>query len=128
MFQPIPIMRGIILIVALMGGSVAALAEEDRSSADHVMPGCRLWMETKPTPIAKDLEKGICFGIVMTLMEDYLNKDFCIYLKSATELGPTNGQFLRVVVKYIDDRPGRLHENFHNLAHEAFRETWPCKR
>jgi Rap1a immunity proteins len=127
MFQAIPIVRGIVLIAVLIGGSVIALAEEDRSSADHRMRGCRLWIETKPTPIADDLEKGICFGVVMTLVEDYLNKDFCIYMKNPTELGPTNGQFLRVVVQYIDGRPGRLHEDFHNLAHEALRVTWPCK-
>ena len=39
----------------------------------------------------------------------------------------TNGQMIRVVVKYIDDRPERQQEYFKVLALEAFRAAWPCK-
>jgi hypothetical protein len=40
----------------------------------------------------------------------------------------TNGQMVRVVVKYIEDRPARMHENFKALAVEALRAAWPCKK
>jgi hypothetical protein len=40
----------------------------------------------------------------------------------------TNNQAVRVVVKYIDDRPARLHENFKALAEEALMAAWPCKK
>jgi hypothetical protein len=65
------------------------------------------------------------YGVVVTLVNVYLGNDFCIPYDGTP--GPTNGQFMRVVVQYIDQRPARLHENFHNLAHEALRAAWPCK-
>jgi hypothetical protein len=38
-----------------------------------------------------------------------------------------NGYHL-AVVKYIDDRPARMHENFKVLAIEALRAAWPCEK
>jgi len=35
---------------------------------------------------------------------------------------------VRVVVRYIEQRPGRMHENFLRLANEALTEAWPCRR
>jgi Rap1a immunity proteins len=40
----------------------------------------------------------------------------------------TIGQMVRVVVKYIDQRPERLHEQFTVLAYEALKAAWPCKQ
>jgi hypothetical protein len=42
--------------------------------------------------------------------------------------GEIHGQSIRVVVKYIDDRPERQHEDFMALALEALRAAWPCKK
>jgi hypothetical protein len=33
----------------------------------------------------------------------------------------------RTVVRYIDDRPSRLEEDFRELALEALRQAWPCR-
>jgi hypothetical protein len=41
--------------------------------------------------------------------------------------GSTGGQAVRVVIKYIDSRPERLHEDFLDLAAEALRTAWPCR-
>jgi hypothetical protein len=38
----------------------------------------------------------------------------------------TNMQGVQIVVKYIDARLTRLHENFNKLAAEALRQAWPC--
>jgi hypothetical protein len=32
-----------------------------------------------------------------------------------------------VVLAYIQRRPQRMHEDFQDLAIEAFHEAWPCK-
>ena len=48
MFQPI--MRGIVLIVALMGSTVAILAEDDRSSANFFYARLPLIERNKPHP------------------------------------------------------------------------------
>ena len=40
----------------------------------------------------------------------------------------TFGQSVAVVVKYIQERPERMHEDFGKLALEALIAAWPCKR
>jgi Rap1a immunity proteins len=40
--------------------------------------------------------------------------------------GWTLQQSVRVIVKYIEDRPARMHEPFVRLAGEALRAAWPC--
>jgi hypothetical protein len=42
--------------------------------------------------------------------------------------GGTDGQAIAVVVKYIEARPERMHEQFGVFALEAFITAWPCKR
>ena len=37
-------------------------------------------------------------------------------------------QFLRVVIKYVEARPERMHEPLHLLALDAFFDAWPCKK
>ena len=110
---------------AMMSNSGAALAEEDRSSANYMMRYCRQWIAPKGAPVIDALGQGMCYGVVVTLVNVYTGNDVCIPYNGTP--GPTNGQFMRVVVQYIDARPARLHENFHNLAHEALRAAWPCK-
>jgi len=118
MFQ---VLRGIVLIATLMLICDFAFAEVDVSSANHIVPGCRLWDAPVTTNASGELEKGICFGKVVTLVELSQNKDFCISSAVA------NGQFIRVVVQYIDSRPARQHEDFLLLAREALQAAWPCK-
>ena len=35
---------------------------------------------------------------------------------------------ISVVIKYIEARPERMHEQFGDLAIEALMAAWPCKR
>jgi Rap1a immunity proteins len=35
---------------------------------------------------------------------------------------------MAVVIKYIEARPERMHEQFGKLALEALTAAWPCKR
>ena len=65
-------------------------------------------------------EEGRCTGIVKGLL--FAAFDVCKPART------TQGQAVRVVVKYIDDRPERLHENFKTLAAEALQAAWPCKK
>jgi uncharacterized protein (DUF433 family) len=40
----------------------------------------------------------------------------------------TTDQAVAVVVKYIEARPERMHEQFGDLTFEALTAAWPCKR
>ena len=41
--------------------------------------------------------------------------------------GVTREQELRVVVRYIDERPEQMHLWFSVLAYDALKAAWPCK-
>ncbi len=123
MFQ---FLRGVVLITAVMlnfAGAVSA-KEKDYDSANAMMPVCREAIKStnaKNDPL-RFLMQGNCMGIVAAL--HYFNKQLGLCMPN----GVTNGRVIRVVVKYIDDRPGRLNENFMALAFEALRAAWPCPK
>jgi uncharacterized protein YoaH (UPF0181 family) len=41
--------------------------------------------------------------------------------------GMTSGQAVRIVTKYLNARPERLHHDAHVLVIEALQEAFPCK-
>jgi hypothetical protein len=114
MFQ---FMRGIALVATMLLSCGASFAE-NLVSANLIMPGCRSFA-------AQDFsnpglfDKGRCAGIVEAIAA--LAADVCAPSES------TLGQTVNVVVKYIDDRPARMHENFMLLAREALQAAWPCR-
>jgi len=114
-------LRGTALIAAFVLNSDFAFAESDFNSANYIMPGCRVLLEPDPP---KDMNAKFlsaqCGAIVGGL----------VYASSSNVCAPkdaTREQSVRVVVKYIDDLPARLHEPFFALALEALRAVWPCK-
>jgi hypothetical protein len=40
----------------------------------------------------------------------------------------TNLQNVRVVDRYIEARPNRMHETFLTVAADALMDAWPCKK
>jgi hypothetical protein len=85
-------------------------------TAASIIPGCRNF--TEPGSIGDTFEQGQCIGLLKGLY--YLSTGACI--PSAV----TVGVMARTVVRYIDDRPSRLGEDFRELALEALRHAWPC--
>ena len=69
------------------------------------------------------IKQGICLGVVQTML--YLSGPV---FGLCTPEGANLEQVLRVVVRYIDQRPDRTHERFENLALEAVLEAWPCPK
>jgi Rap1a immunity proteins len=100
--------------LALIG--TVAMAEENRKSANFMMPACRdsLRRDTSAT-----FQQGVCTGLIEGI--SYMDNSQC------QPDGVTIGQEIRVVVAYIDARPARMHENFRDLVVEALRAAWPCR-
>jgi hypothetical protein len=116
MFQ---FVRGFVLVATLLAICGVSLAE-DIYSANVVMRGCR--KAEKPPRTGDDaFQRGFCMGIVSTLGNVGLVAGVC------QPANVTNFQMIRVVVKYIDERPERQHENFKPLALEAMQVAWPCR-
>lgn len=114
-------LRGIALVAAIIVIGEAAFAAEV-GTADAMMPACRMAVGMQPNGPTNQFtyqNSGICIGIVDGL--SFQSPGIC------TPSGVTIAQGIRVVIKYIDDRPERLNENFKTLVLEALRAAWPCK-
>ena len=87
----------------------------DVGSANYIAAGCRDFIARRAV---NAYAQGLCAGKVESV---------AIFAACAPPEA-TVGQMIRVVVRYIDERPARLHENFIVLAREAFQQAWPCRR
>jgi hypothetical protein len=121
MFQPIPILRRIVLIVVLMlihGGPTRA--EMALNSANNVMVGCRSYIAQNLMDKTRDqFLEGVCVGVFLAVWNEV--PGIC-----APE-GSILNQAIKVTLQYLDNRPARLHEPFNELATEALKAAWPCK-
>jgi Rap1a immunity proteins len=71
--------------------------------------------------------QGMCVGIVDAI--DFVLSEFPPDEKEFSSCPPTDvtlKQALEAVIKYIDARPERTHENFKTLAIDAIHDAWPC--
>jgi len=86
----------------------------DQSSANFYMPACRKGLEDTPPTF----REGLCYGTIGTIL--YFDRRLGICSPPDSNIG----QFMRVVIRYIDERPERMHENFRLLSLEALRAAW----
>jgi Rap1a immunity proteins len=107
-----------ILLLAL---TIPASAE-DTNSANYYLPGCKGLLDNRMTSGVSVYQQGRCGGYVASLVYGVGEQDFC------PPKGVSIGQAVAVVVKYIEARPERMHEDFGKLALEALKEAWPCQR
>jgi hypothetical protein len=107
-----------ILLLALM---VPARAE-DQGSANFMLPGCKGYLSQNMSTYVDAIRIGLCSGFINGLLYGVGGKEIC------QPKGATYGQAVAVVVKYIEARPERMHEEFGWLALEALTAAWPCKR
>lgn len=97
-------------------------AQPDSNSANWVMPACQAYLQDR---LREDLafEAGVCNGGISGILVALVNtRNIC---------PPSNisrRQLNSVVIRYIESRPERWHENFNLLVIEALRATWPCRR
>ena len=89
---------------------------EDMNDANSILPGCKGTLGTQMW------EQGRCAGFIEGLSYGVGGRDFC----PPNEV--TARQAVAVVIKYIEARPQRMHEDFGKLAYEALTAAWPCKR
>jgi Rap1a immunity proteins len=101
-------------------------------SADAIMRGCRMMVSDSTLDDPNDsFLAGVCAGTIDGLVYE------ANMLKLSSAPAPhaevfcvpketTIQQQIRVVVKYVEARPERMHERFALLALLA-REAWPCE-
>jgi hypothetical protein len=122
--------------LALIG--TATVAAEDNVSANYILPGCKHVPAMSSTTPRLDLavlnfKAAFCLGQVSAIAAVVPIVD------APTVVGPlsrdhnwcipdsvTRGQLVQVVVRWIEERPKRMHEAFVVLTMLALRDTWPC--
>ncbi|HYC17274.1 MAG TPA: Rap1a/Tai family immunity protein [Pseudolabrys sp.] len=112
--RTIPILRGMTLIAALIVTGEIAFAQNDATSANFIIPGCRAFL-------GPALQQDRCVGIVEGII--FASKGVVCPPKTSTTV-----QSVQIVVNYIDTRPTRQNDNFFALALDALKTTWPCKK
>jgi hypothetical protein len=129
-------MRILLLIWLLLVSSAADAAKDDqRFSGNDMLRHCTLaegiisgqQMPTIPPTSSEVFMQGTCLGIIAGIQ---------FFSKEATKdtrypvcipADATLGQILSVVVRYLHQKPDRLHQTFMYLAMAAVAEAWPCK-
>jgi hypothetical protein len=111
---------------AALALTVTAAGAADDQSANFIMPGCRAAMANNPPSQAGlAFQAGLCMGLVIgARFMLYRRTDFCADVPNSV----TNGQLLRVVVRYIETRPQDMHQPFMGLAVVALMDAWPCSK
>src|SRR5215212_8142712 len=122
-------MRAVVLGIAMgliLGTS--ALAQENKSSANYMLPYCRAAVNNKPPTLSTDaVLQGMCVGIVDAI--DFVMSEYQPEEQEYRSCPPSDvilKQAVQVVITYIDARPERMNENFKKLAIEAIHDARPC--
>jgi hypothetical protein len=129
----------------IIGGALAltvttASAAEDLQSANAFLPYCKSAIDS--SLVFNGFAEGMCMGIVVALAHvagasdvgmSALNEEGKLRMLKerwrslCIPNGVTQGQLVRVVVRYLEARPQRLHEPFAEFALEALFDAWPCR-
>jgi hypothetical protein len=116
-------MRTLIIGVSLLLVLTQAGATDRFKGMAETLAGCKNFMRgaTKDRLFSYEegYSEGDCVGTIAGINE--AAEDIC------EPDGVTFVQDVLVVVKYIEERPQRMHERFSKLAYEALKAAWPCK-
>jgi hypothetical protein len=87
--------------------------------------GCRLFVSQSLDDISQAVYIGQCMGAVRSIMVAGPIFDgayrFCPPTNASTWQGA------KVMLKYVDDNPAKMNEDFFIIGLIAFRAAWPCQ-
>jgi len=92
---------------------------ENVSSGNFLIESCRISIDTSAQNAYEGWRSGVCDGLVTGIM--YASSTIC------HDPDVTLGQAMRVVEKYLQDHPERLHLSNTMLTNEALTQAFPCK-
>ena len=112
-------MRVILLVVMLLGS--LGVSASDISSGNNLLEQCDEWEKVG----GEGFHTGYCMGFINGVRSSVM------LFKLNTTCIPeavTLAQSIRVVHKYLNEHPERLHEHKIILTLDALKEAFPCKR
>ena len=113
-------------LVAPVGGAAAQPTNPNDHSANAVYAGCKAFASGQKVAEPQMAMIGnYCAGMLhaLTGITEYLTGGWHSCIPNSSNAA----QSARVVVKFLDEHPERMHEDFRALALEAFHQAWPCR-
>jgi len=109
--------------------------DEDVNSANVMLPFCKLTLQQAMRDPTKAMMFGRCVGMVtayghmlgLSAKKRELGMVHDTYLCAEITNAITPEQAIKVVMKYIEERPEEMHKSFGALATAALIKAWPCK-
>ena len=112
-----------------------AQAQEDRSSANYMLPFCQTWLKVAvardPEAVGSILKReepirltssGKCAGLVVGIAETLRMVELACPPEHVSD-----EPLIRMVIAEIEKHPEQLGEDFIVLASEVIMAFWPCK-
>lgn len=121
-------MRLLLAIIAMLTGigSVLAQDQQHQVSGNAMQASCRMAaMDSPPTAPEAQFGIGYCMGVAEAIMTNgfALESEY----RNCAPGGATLKQAVKVLVKFMDDRPNLLNNDLSMLAVTAYRLAWPCQ-
>ena len=118
----------VFLIVLLSNSSYAA------KSGSELLRECQnsIWLLDGDSKDSNLFYSGLCLGLVTGTAKAY-QQAHLFHDYGAVEKLPcipaeaTGNQLVRILVKYLKDKPERLHKPYSSLVYDAFAGAFPCK-
>jgi hypothetical protein len=113
----------LVLTFVFLTSSVAMESEEHYQDGNHLLMQCQAVVDTADKPNWRDVHEawnvGFCLGLAQGI--PYGSPLVC------PPAGVTNGQSVRVVVKFLNDNPEKLNLDEDELVTLALSKAFPCK-
>src|SRR5450432_200654 len=99
--------------------SVPSQPTENVSSGNFLIESCRISINSSAQNTYEGWRSGVCDGLISGVI--YASSTIC------HDPDVTLGQAVRVVEKYLQDHPEKLHLSNTKLTVEALTQAFPCK-
>ncbi len=98
-------------------------------TGNKILEYCKKKEVTKDSNIVDFQNDASCRGFIVGAVDGmhYFNLYLNLQNKFCFPKGVTSGQIRKVVVKYLEDNPQRLHEYYVPIIFSAMKEAFPCK-
>ncbi len=123
---------GIAVVVLGLWGTAAALREDLKPDGNTLLNACtaalqRIEQPQRPQTTQDAYYEGVCVGIIVGIVG--LSDNLSLSPQYQDCLPPDSiplGQAIRVVQRYLQTHPARLHLNHYVLVTEALHDAFPC--
>jgi hypothetical protein len=118
------------ILLALLVISIIDLSQSARASAlkppsgNDVYPGCKARAEQNTHSLQLTIGGSFCAGLIHGLL--YAGNSFGGQERFCVPRGVGTTQLARVVFRFLEEHPERMHEEFGHLGLEALQQAWPC--